>query len=540
MRYVTFALLTPMVLAPMLLSHSASAQACDTVESRTALAAFSGHAIRSLRIVPLAPAPLPAPANAIDGLHVVTRKGTVRRQLLFAVGDTLDTLGVAESLRRLRRLRYLTDVAVQGVRCGERREVDLTVTTRDAWSAKPSIRVRSNASTSIGLTERNLFGTGREATVAVRSDRGRVGVGSAVRDPWFLGDRLSLDVGMNRYADGSESYVALGKREQSVFDRRGFSANASRSNRKPTAGIGDAFLRTRANVLTSRRLNVTEGAVTALVAGAEYEQTGLIAAMDAAIVGPSRVRREFLGADLGITRRSSAFDTLTWLLPHSAIVDVPLAFEVDALVGAGHDRVTGKPAGRVDLWAGKMWIPSRRALLVADVWGSGYRSGARSQAATVRSSLAYYRAANRGLWTARIAGEQFFDPDPDVRALATADPTMETLPRRARLAEAAIGATLERDWRLRGLTRSWALDGALFNAFSMRWDPAGGSSEQLYSGIVGIGFRLAPTKLGRATARLDFGYPVVRSREVSNRPFIAISVSPWLEQGRQRDGREVR
>jgi len=58
--------------------------------------------------------------------------------------------------------------------------------------------------------------------------------------------------------------------------------------------------------------------------------------------------------------------------------------------------------------------------------------------------------------------------------------------------------------------------------------------------VLGFGLRLSPRKPGRATARLDFGYPLVRLGDVPRRPFIAIGVSPWLDQGRWRDGRTGR
>src|SRR5919201_5364364 len=114
------------------LAPRAAAQ-CDSVVSRTALAAFSGAPIRSLRIVTLAMTPMPGPVHLFDNLHVRTRASTIRRQLLFAAGDTVDTLRVAESLRRLRRLRYLADAAVEARRCGADGGVDVTVTTRDVW-----------------------------------------------------------------------------------------------------------------------------------------------------------------------------------------------------------------------------------------------------------------------------------------------------------------------------------------------------------------------------------------------------------------------
>src|SRR6476620_7074453 len=72
----------------------ARAQQCDSVSSRTSLSAFSGVSIRSLRVVTQGPPSFPGVARALDGLHVRTREATVRRQLLFTAGDTLDTLDV--------------------------------------------------------------------------------------------------------------------------------------------------------------------------------------------------------------------------------------------------------------------------------------------------------------------------------------------------------------------------------------------------------------------------------------------------------------
>ena len=83
----------------------AGAQQCDTVSSRTSLSAFSGARIASVRILTQPPPALPGIARALDNLHVRTRITTVRRQILFTAGDTLDTLAVGESIRRLRKCR---------------------------------------------------------------------------------------------------------------------------------------------------------------------------------------------------------------------------------------------------------------------------------------------------------------------------------------------------------------------------------------------------------------------------------------------------
>ena len=74
----------------------------------------------------------------------------------------------------------------------------------------------------------------------------------------------------------------------------------------------------------------------------------------------------------------------------------------------------------------------------------------------------------------------------------------------------------------------------------MRWEPVLPGAEQVSVGVVGVGLRLSPNKPGRGSARLDVGVPVVGSGAVVRRPYVALSVLPWFEQGRQRDGRRDR
>lgn len=547
-----------LVLPAILAGSAVRAQGCDTVSSRTSLASLSGRRVASVRIVTESPSSLPGPAALLDRLHVRTRERTVRRELLVAAGDTVDTLRVAESLRRLRRLRFLTDPEVRATNCGG--PVSLTVVTRDLWSTRPSVKVRS-ASAAFEVRERNLLGTGRQASLGVRSDRGRIGIGATLRDPGAFGDRLAMELGANRYKDGDEWFATAGRRERSLHDPWGFQAYLEQSSRIPVADAassgtaavpGEAFRRGRAGVLAWREVRTSGAAVTSLQAGVEYERASLVAGPHTLRLGPEQVRREIAAIDFGVRRRSAAFDTLTWLLPADAVVDVPLAFELDALAGVGREMAGGTPVVHLDAWGGKMWHPAPGALLVADLWVSGFRSPGRWSAGTLRGNLALHHAAPRGLWTARLGGEWLFDPDPDLRAMVTADPTAGALRSEGRLAEAAIALSVERDLRIRRLTRSWALDGAAFGAASTRWDPVAtptgapapasrageGALERVDLGVVGVGLRLTPTRLGRATARLDLGYPVMRSAGVPARPFIALSISPWLEQGRGRSATE--
>ena len=348
-----------LVLALALAARSGGAQACDSVTSRTTLAAFAGDTVRALHVATLGPAPLPGPAAVADYLHVTTRESTVRRHLLFAVGDTIDTLRVFESLRRLRSERYLADAMITGVRCAGVPGVVVTVTTRDDWSTRPSV-TSSGTNSVLGLTERNVLGTGREAAFYVRSSQSRIGIGAALRDPWFLGSRFAARLTTDTYRDGHDWGATLATRPESVYDRWRAELALSGNQRASLSPGGDAFARDRGLLLVMRRVAASPAAVTSLIAGADGEKTSLVAGADAVVLGPTHVEREWLGLDLGVQRRSAAWDTLTWLLPRNAIVDVPLAVEGEVLVGGGGDLRAGQPGARLDAWTGKMWLPSRR------------------------------------------------------------------------------------------------------------------------------------------------------------------------------------
>jgi len=339
----------PVVIAASAVLSGASlarAQQCDTVTSRTSMNAFSGARIHSVRVQTQGPPAFPGVARALDNLHVRTRAATVRRQILFSAGDTLDTLAVGESIRRLRRLRYLRDVELSGVRCGSG-PVDLLLTTLDDWSVKPKVQVRSGKS-EIGVTERNLLGSGRELSLHARSQQGRLGVGFTLNDPWFFNSRFSAQLGQDMYGDGQDWIANLRLREESVLAPWGAELGGIVSAYEPGLVGSDAFERASGHLLVRRRLFDTRASVTSLLTGVETERAELTAGTNALIAGPTRANRNFLGLSIGAARSSVAYDTLTWMLPNKGIVDVPLSFETEAVVGLGREFVRDVPMMHVD------------------------------------------------------------------------------------------------------------------------------------------------------------------------------------------------
>lgn len=527
------------VVAGLLLAFPAlraEAQRCDTTTSRTVLAARAGRRIAAVHVQADGLAPTRS-GGILERLHVRTRDGTIRRQLLFAAGDTVDTLAVGESLRRLRRVRYLADAEIVAVSC-DGGDVQLTVRTRDAWSTKASARTGSTGS-AIAITERNVLGTGRELTLAARDEAGRLGVGGALRDPSLLGGPIALQLGQFAFRDGGEAFLSLTRRPGAPDQVEASLDVARRARQAP--GDGEAFRRLGVDGLVAVPIRRAPDAVDFLLAGVHVERAALVAAAGSALVGPEQVRRAYGGLDVGTARRAIRYDTLTWLLPGGGISDVPLASELELLVGAGREWTTGRLAGRADLYAGRMWLPSRGLLLTAGLWGGGFqRAGGRAEAGSARIALAAFAPATRGLWAARVGIERLHAPDPDTRALASADAFAPALGTDARLAEGGASAMLERELWLGGIGRSWTVGAAVFGGGTMRWETADPDVRTVALGAVGVGLRLLPRRGGRGTARLDVGVPLASSAGGRSRPWIGVSVSPALDALRHRDGRRDR
>ena len=145
----------------------ARADDCAVVESRSSLAAVAGARITSVEIISDAPR-LIGPASLFRALHPASQEGVIRRQLLFAVGDTVDTLMVGETMRRLRAQRLFSDAVIRASRCDPSGGVGLVVQTRDTWTLRPTARLRSTTQLSVGIEEKNFLGSGRTVAVTDR------------------------------------------------------------------------------------------------------------------------------------------------------------------------------------------------------------------------------------------------------------------------------------------------------------------------------------------------------------------------------------
>jgi len=116
-------------------------------------------------------------------VHVLSREKVIEDMLLFAQGDRFVARLLDESARALRAGGFIADAVIEpGSYDPATNSVDVTVRVRDAWSLQFDLKLDHKGGQTewgIGLSENNLFGTGKTLEVGYESE--------IDRDQWRLG-----------------------------------------------------------------------------------------------------------------------------------------------------------------------------------------------------------------------------------------------------------------------------------------------------------------------------------------------------------------
>jgi hypothetical protein len=503
---------------------------------------MSGAHINSLVIVSQGP-DLPGPARVAAGLHPVSREGTIRRQLLFAAGDTVDTLRIGETMRRLRRQRLYSDAVLLAARCDGTGGVGLVLRTRDTWTLRPTARLRSASSLALGVEEKNLFGSGR--TVSITSEMSRWGTGAGVTlvDPWLFGRDVEGSFRIAKLGGAHVVRAGLRNHEYSVFDRWRAEGSIARVSFADTGSTERSLHALRGGFLVGRTLGNDTRGVTMLMAGAEFDSAAAISPSVRMPFGAPPLTphvRSFLGVDVGLLRRTAQYDTASWVVPGRGFLDIPLGWEADAVLGGGYERDARTPALKLDAWMGRVWIPSRGRIVMVDGWASGYAGRGVDANQIARLSAAWYEHAARGMWGLRVTAERLLEVDPDLRALSLmplADYTAPAVRPYSVRGGTSIAASLERTVHLVTVGAASVLDAGAFVAGSSRRQVTGVPDEKLDAGVAGARFRLLSANGAVSSVRVDLGYPFAASAVLPRRPFVVLMIGTLFDVSRQRDGR---
>ena len=162
-------------------------------------------------------------ARVANALHFETRAPTVRRELLFGVGEPYDSARVAESERNLRGLGVFRRVQIDSTQTDS--GVVMKVLTKDGWSTRADWRFRSaggEVEFTIGMVEDNLLGTASSASVRYRKTPDRSTVALGFRRPRLFAGQVGLALAYENRSDGRLSLVALEQPFYSLTSSAGF------------------------------------------------------------------------------------------------------------------------------------------------------------------------------------------------------------------------------------------------------------------------------------------------------------------------------
>lgn len=105
----------------------------------------------------------------LNKTHINTNERIIRKNLLFAPGDTISPIQLSENERLLRELPYIDDARVMVIPVSAN-EVDIIVFTKDVYSLGATANIGSLKKGSVSVFEKNVFGMGHEFRIEVPYD----------------------------------------------------------------------------------------------------------------------------------------------------------------------------------------------------------------------------------------------------------------------------------------------------------------------------------------------------------------------------------
>jgi hypothetical protein len=141
-----------------------------------------------------------------NSVHVRTRDSVVHDILLFAPGDRFVARLLDESARTLRARGFIAEASVEpGSYDPATNSVDVNVHVRDSWSLALDLKInRKGGETEwgLGLSDNNLFGTGKTLEVGYESEIDRDQATLGYGDGNLFGSRVSMRALLANASDG--------------------------------------------------------------------------------------------------------------------------------------------------------------------------------------------------------------------------------------------------------------------------------------------------------------------------------------------------
>ena len=461
--------------------------------------------------------------NGMNRLHWQTRDSVIKQQLLFAMGTRVSPSVLAESARLLRSRPYLMAASIK-VRNPCESEVDVEVTTRDAWSLTPRLalnRSGGNSKTGFGVREKNVLGLGIQVEFKTVKNLDRQGQQFELSTKHLFNTRVQSSVYFENNDDGDVRALAIGQPFYALDTRKSWGLEVSDISEK--IGVYQFGERVRLTQRVRAAGSIFYGISKGLKAGRSHrvtfglsyeDQEVLLASAKNLDVGEMQTRKlvaPFVQwssvSDQFLNARNFDLIGFTEDIETGLVHNLRLAISPSAL-GGDQDRLQASASVGMAVFA------SQKGLLRWDASLSGIRDLEANETQDI-----VFAAGIRGLFKPNVGAgyhaSLYFDVARNVMTGQQLFLGGETG------ARGYIDRLQAGDRRLRlRLERRQYLDRNLFGLMNLGWlvfadvgrawtpdDVAGHRGQSLMD--VGLGLRLAPTKAERGKMiHLDFAVPL--------------------------------
>ncbi len=168
--------------------------------------------------------------HLVNKLHIKTKTKTIKQQLLFKAGETLNIETIKETERYLRAQKYIKDAAIIPVALCNGNQVSLNVMTRDNWTLTPDISFgRSGGNNKFGfkIQEQNVLGNGKDIRLGYNKISERKSTKFSYRDNHLFGSHFKLTLNLLNNSDGKGYDIDLGLPFYKANSRKSYGLKSS-------------------------------------------------------------------------------------------------------------------------------------------------------------------------------------------------------------------------------------------------------------------------------------------------------------------------
>ena len=457
-----------------------------------------------------------------DRLHIRTKRGAIRAQLLFKSGDRYSAQKLAETERNLRLLGYIYDAHVVPVHYADGK-VDVKVITLDVWTLDPSVslgRAGGVNSTSFSLADANFLGWGKAIEVGRTSNVDRTSNSAQYSDPNVFGSHwvaalayVDSSDGKQRTANVAQPFYSLDTDWSASISAQSFDRTISRYFQ---GDIVDRFNDNEQTYLIGGGISsgLVDGWSKRLLFGMYYDRNEFLPTPGTAfptnpLPPPRTLSYPFVGFDVVQDDYRKVGDEnqigKTEDLYFGTEVTGELGYS-DSAFGANHDALMVKSSAV----HGFEWPYEQQLFLSWDLSSRIERDHARNLISDA-SAKYYWRWSTDCLLYAALSGTVTHSLDPDVQLLLGGDNGLRGYPLRYEAGTSRGLLTIEQrvftDWYPFRLVRVGA---AAFTDVGRTWGSGVvGNSDLGVLSDAGFGLRLGNTRSGLGNVlHIDIAFPL--------------------------------